>query len=486
MASDLRTGLLNPLVRTMGKTAHVRFDAVRVALTVGAAMNLVFLVWLVRTAWHLNTTRESAELPGNTLPLLDETRSPQQSLSWDASPMEVSIKVTDALADDLFTYWRRRVSPFQEKILLGGRLIEEDTGKLLREVGQEYRCIVRVSFTPPSVRNQTSYFSISRNQSHCEIGRFAWQADVLEFALSAVVRENLEVFKRPFRFYFDMSDGTRDDYLSVFYRLGLPLLSSCVGANNKEAMPFPDFHSLIGIYSADSKQNGNPPFPASALSFVDRFASIYRGVEPSYDWDTKVRKAVYRGACIGTIDPDARDWTVVPLRQQLCDKWKLSELMDIGFTPLNVDEDFHFDFQQHLHLTRNCKVCETVEGTVLDRSSMVSRYRFQIAVDGVGYSFDSTVWKMLSNSTVYFLRPDTRATNLYHAWWYPALQAYHNYIPSTVSELESKINWCIAQENEEVCRQIAKNARYLMEVGVNPSNTRHYMFRVLQYLHDQQ
>lgn len=438
-----------------------------------------------RPALHLRTRPLSVLSPASVT-----AAGSSEVAATDHSPMEVSINVTEQLADDLFAYWADRVSPFHEKMWAeprDGNLVEEQTSEILRKVGQEYRCIVKVRFEPASAPNATSYFSISRNQSHCgDVHRLEWQADVFEFALSAVVRAHPEVFVRPFQFYLDTSDGTRDDYRSVFSLLGLPLLGSCVGPQNKETIPFPDFHSLIGIFSAEADQNGNPQFPESALPFVERFASIYSGQEPSYDWDNKARKAVYRGACVGTIDPDARDWTVVPLRPQICDKWKLSELIDIGFSPLDMDPDFHFDFQHHLHLTRSCKACETVDGTVMDRPRMASGYRFQLGIDGVGYSYDSTIWKMLSNSTVFFLRPDTQATNLYHAWWYPALKAYHNYIPSTVSELESKVQWCIAEENEVACRQIAKEGRNLVTQGINPESTKRYMFLVLEHLHNSQ
>jgi len=84
---------------------------------------------------------------------------------------------------------------------------------------------------------------------------------------------------------------------------------------------------------------------------------------------------------------------------------------------------------------------------------MAASYRYQLAIDGHGPSYDATVWKFLSRSTVFLaeLSFDTRLELLYYQY----LEEGQDYLRVTPDTLGLALRSCQSQPSR--CRRIASN-----------------------------
>lgn len=126
-----------------------------------------------------------------------------------------------------------------------------------------------------------------------------------------------------------------------------------------------------------------------------------------------------------------------------------------------------------------CRPCSLAPE--LSPSDML-HYKYQLALDGHGPSYDATIWKLLSNSAVFFVHDDYRRTHLWNMYYYPFLSPGKHYFPSSVSEVVKDIEWCLA--NDAFCADMAEAARGAVQCLLRFEVLVEYYRLLLQLLHD--
>lgn len=122
-----------------------------------------------------------------------------------------------------------------------------------------------------------------------------------------------------------------------------------------------------------------------------------------------------------------------------------------------------------------CGLCKPA--TSMDRSTMIT-YKYQVIVEGIGMSSDSSFWKLRSNSLVFWLT--TGGKPLWVPWYFSILQPNLHYIPSSKEDILTKLGDCLKADN--LCKGIAKNAENTMNGYTTPSNTLRYTINVLLHI----
>ncbi|GAX73116.1 hypothetical protein CEUSTIGMA_g569.t1 [Chlamydomonas eustigma] len=131
-------------------------------------------------------------------------------------------------------------------------------------------------------------------------------------------------------------------------------------------------------------------------------------------------------------------------------------------------------------LCKACKCCLS-EGR-MSLSDML-KFKYQILVDGYSASWDSSFWKLSSNSVVFFLRPQSEqlidSKQCWALWWYPSLREGGHFIHASVQELPGLLNACLKKEKGEPCRHIARRAQAAVREAASFTATLQYLFQVL-------
>lgn len=115
----------------------------------------------------------------------------------------------------------------------------------------------------------------------------------------------------------------------------------------------------------------------------------------------------------------------------------------------------------------------------MPREDMLS-YKYQVAMEGRGATFDALFSKLNSNSVVFVVQTpqgDTPAL-LHHQWFTPLLQPRVNYINTTLEQLRDDIDWCADHDDE--CQGIAINALMAMQPLLGDEAVVHYMQLVFE------
>jgi len=168
----------------------------------------------------------------------------------------------------------------------------------------------------------------------------------------------------------------------------------------------------------------------------------------SIPWDSKRDALVYRGACNPTIDPesDKRYLARQHSRGHFCSAaLMLDSGIDFGILDASQCSDKANEWGKY------CQPCCT--DTNYTSEYMAATYRYQLAIDGHGPSYDATVWKFLSQSTVFLaeLSADTRLELLYYQY----LEEGRDYLRVTPGTLGMALSSCQSQPSR--CKQIASN-----------------------------
>jgi len=107
-------------------------------------------------------------------------------------------------------------------------------------------------------------------------------------------------------------------------------------------------------------------------------------------------------------------------------------------------------------------------------------YKYQLTIDGHGPSYDASIWKLASNSTVFFLRDDSG--HALEMFYYPLLQPQINYIPANISQVTAAIRHC--QKNDMLCRKVAEGALATMTCFLKLEYMINYTSSILDILSD--
>ena len=108
------------------------------------------------------------------------------------------------------------------------------------------------------------------------------------------------------------------------------------------------------------------------------------------------------------------------------------------------------------------------------------KHRYQIIVDGYSASYDSSYWKLASNSTVLWYIPDNGTLPYWMLWWFADLEPNVHYIPAKKGGIVNAVHDCVARV--DFCRSIAQRAASYMRTRATPVDALAYTSAVLQRL----
>jgi hypothetical protein len=132
-------------------------------------------------------------------------------------------------------------------------------------------------------------------------------------------------------------------------------------------------------------------------------------------------------------------------------------VLDMGFTKNHYATTFNF--------SPRC-LADAIPKERLQKS------RYQLIVDGFGYSYDSSFWKLSSNSTVFWLFSDTSTTSRekpWHTpslpptwlpWYYPLLQPGRDFFSVSIEEILPMIKYC--EDHLQRCEEMAIRSRKIL------------------------
>ena len=197
------------------------------------------------------------------------------------------------------------------------------------------------------------------------------------------------------------------------------------------------FSSLLSVYIS------HVLYPAAISRFYNP-----NNTARSIPWHNKRDELVYRGACNPTINPESdRKYNARQhSRGQFCSAaLNLQSGIDFGIHDASQCSEKPNEWGKY------CRPCCTDSNYTAEY--MAASYRYQLAIDGHGPSYDATVWKFLSRSTVFLaeISSDTRLELLYYQY----LEEGQDYLRVTPDTLGLVLSSC--QSNPSRCKKIARN-----------------------------
>jgi hypothetical protein len=191
-------------------------------------------------------------------------------------------------------------------------------------------------------------------------------------------------------------------------------------------------------------------------------------------WFSKKDGVVYRGSCNPTFASDSN--SLLQPRAEFCLYNK--DYFDIGITRAEPSREMPAWFRT---MHESCSLCSNA--THLNMSEMAG-YKYQVAIDGYGTSWDGTFWKLHSKSVVFWVVSHEGEKNqpLWLPFYFPLLKEFVHYIPVTVHSVRHYHAWCQAHTSH--CNAIATAASRVMHHRVNGGMLVDYFRRLLLYLQD--
>ena len=113
-----------------------------------------------------------------------------------------------------------------------------------------------------------------------------------------------------------------------------------------------------------------------------------------------------------------------------------------------------------------------LDNNKLSKSEQI-KYKYLIDIDGYTNSWEGTVWKLYSGSVV------IKQKSIWKQWYYDELIEWVHYVPvnNDFSNLDIVIQWCI--NNDNICKQIAKNSRKFIKEKLNKEYVQNYIINNL-------
>ncbi|KAI9018296.1 Symplekin tight junction protein C terminal-domain-containing protein [Hyaloraphidium curvatum] len=201
-------------------------------------------------------------------------------------------------------------------------------------------------------------------------------------------------------------------------------------------------------------------------------------------WDSKKNKAVFVARCsyTYTVDNVTLAAKPYPTRGHVC--------REASSAPNRADLDVGLLVEPALLTGPNgtcppdgpgnlCRMCWPCRRKRLpDRPEQARGYRFQVAVDGYGPTWDAIYWKLASNSTVFAVQHEVR----YAQWFGPLLEDGANYIATSAPDLAHAVAGCV--RDPEWCRRIAMAAARTFRSAFDLGQIERDWTLLLQKLHD--
>jgi hypothetical protein len=178
------------------------------------------------------------------------------------------------------------------------------------------------------------------------------------------------------------------------------------------------------------------------------------------NWESKHDKLIWRGG--------PNDGIYTPENIARFPRGRL-----VSFAKMNPDlidasfNNYPPNFVEHLSFF------ERAYGTKFMSPLEMSKYKYQIDIDGVTATFSGLSWKLLSGSLV------LKQESLNKTWFHDFLIPWKHYIPLLwdLSDLLEKLEW--AKKHDIECRTIAESGRDFALNFILPKNMRYYCYHVL-------
>lgn len=188
-------------------------------------------------------------------------------------------------------------------------------------------------------------------------------------------------------------------------------------------------------------------------------------------WDEKENKLFWRGAPSGSLESEfynSAGYTINSIdklpRLNLVILSKLyPEIIDARFTfPINSKGQSGKDLKNIIDILFNNDYSRTKEEDHL-------KYKYLASLDGNTCSWVRIPWIMLSGSVL--VKQETNKLQ----WFYPALEAYKNYVPvnERLTNLFDQYNWM--KNNDQEVHKIAQNAHDFVKNNLMPEHIEAHM-----------
>lgn len=273
----------------------------------------------------------------------------------------------------------------------------------------------------------------------------------------------------PFSWVLDVSDATRN-YQDFFHNVQAPFMAFAKSKIDNHTLPIPDPHMVQAMMW---EMGAVPRRNEIAVKKLKKFYAPPRG--SSQRWSDKKNVAVYRGTCNPTINPqDTTGFSRIYPRSEVCVLYGNDDRFDIG-----IDQG---DVCLQWHTTEFCQQCMSCNNKTRLGPSEMSSYKYLLAVDGHGPSYDATIWQLLSKSVVFLVEHSSGVA--FDMFYYPLLRPRIHYVPTNVRQLKSNIQWC--EDHDAESKRIAERAHELTAKIIDPVFVTQYMKEILKIAHKRQ
>ncbi|KAI9018294.1 hypothetical protein DFJ74DRAFT_708518 [Hyaloraphidium curvatum] len=296
---------------------------------------------------------------------------------------------------------------------------------------------------------------------------------------------------RNFSFWLSTADST---ILSTeqYDDLGLPTLVPGKPETDVCGIPVPESYAVFALVGSDPDLHAGLqrmcPKASDTGGPITFQADLFRSFPSLAEvpWDSKQNKAVFVARCYSTYTVDNVTLTAKPFptRGYVCrEAWSAPNRADLD-VGLLVEPALLTGANKTCapdgpgDLCRMCLPCRRKR--LLDRPEQARGYRFQVAVDGYGPTWDAIYWKLASNSTVFAVQHQGGVR--YAQWFGPLLEEGANYIATTARDLPRAVAACV--RDPERCRRIAMAAARTFRAAFDLGQIERYWTLLLQKLHD--
>lgn len=188
-------------------------------------------------------------------------------------------------------------------------------------------------------------------------------------------------------------------------------------------------------------------------------------------WDKKKPIAIFRGASTGlgtTTENNIRLFLSAESEKAICDEDGLP-FLDVGITKWNLRPRKHPNYPYlETILVNKMPFQKKPYMSVLEQAS----YKYFLHLPGHSEAYRLGL-ELFTGSVVLYYPCE------YQVWFFKWMKPYEHYIPLTGSldDIYAKIKWC--KENDEKCRQIAKNALQFAETFLDKNGILDYLQKLL-------
>lgn len=190
-----------------------------------------------------------------------------------------------------------------------------------------------------------------------------------------------------------------------------------------------------------------------------RACQTYPKIIPQIPWESKIKKAVFRGSTTGTGVSNGVDGKEEPVNQRLLAyviAEKNKDLIDYGITKWNLRPRKLYNYKYLETIAPQDPKKPYFLANRLDLQQQ-SEYKYILNLEGNVAAYRLSY--ELSSGSVILL-----AKSKWEMWYTRMLKPYVHYVPvqENLSDLTTQIIWCI--KNDEKCHEIAKNAKRFYDI----------------------